>query len=127
MPAREAIALAIQRFLEMDTMCDAYLAEADAILADETVRQELAATSPRTTIKGQDMRDHKNVYPGFELKYDNDGYPDLPKEPTITISRAQHEALLRALRQISEGQGDLISRDIARVALRAAGIQIEGE
>jgi hypothetical protein len=94
------------------------------------------------------MRDHKNVYPGFEPKYDNDGYPDLPKEPTVTISCAEYEALMAAAKALQvtrdwigsmptmdSGGNDTFLRTAAIVhqaedalaALRAVGIQIEGE
>jgi len=33
---------------------------------------------------------------GYAVKYDNDGYPDIMPEPTVTIPCAQHEALMAA-------------------------------
>ncbi len=85
------------------------------------------------------MRDHKNIYPGFEPKYDNDGYPDLPKEPTVTIPLAKFLALTAAAKavhdiyhhSISERPTDIVmgaTINIVREALAAlcaAGIQIE--
>ncbi len=66
------------------------------------------------------------------MKLDNDGYPDLPKEPTVTITRVQHEALMAAACVVSkikkrwgyrQCECDICKAD---AALRAAGI-LEGE
>jgi hypothetical protein len=52
------------------------------------------------------------------------------KKPTVTITRAEYEALMAALKEIAVGGEDVAfgyqCRDKARAALRAAGIQIEG-
>jgi cytochrome c5 len=73
------------------------------------------------------------------MKYDNDGYPDLPKEAVVTIPRAQHEAYEAAAKALPGAErviGDLKGRDVWREydavcnalhALRKAGIPIKGE
>ena len=90
---------------EEEMMYQQAYANADRILAallsaPDPARQELAALlNPWWPVGGQDMsrvERSNEKYQRSKMKYDNDGYPDLPKEPTVTIPRVQHEALMAA-------------------------------
>ena len=75
-------------------------------------------------------------YQRSKTKLDNDGYPDLPKEPAVTIPSAQYEALIAAVKVyrkftqylvVGWTMSDTRRQEIEKTdtALRAAGIQIE--